>query len=51
MYQDICRTNQSVEDMVFCEMLGGMADVSNEILDGFYFDNDFVGGKEVKLEV
>lgn len=51
VYQDICRTNQSVEDMVFCEMLGGMADVSNEILDGFYFDNDFVGGKEVKLEV
>lgn len=42
---------ESLEDILFYNMLNGMCDVSKDILEGFYFDNDFVGGKEIKLEI
>ena len=42
---------ESLEDNLFYNMLDGMCNVSNDILEGFYFDNDFVGGKEIKLEI
>lgn len=42
---------ESLEDILFYSMLNGMCDVSKDILEGFYFDNDFVGGKEIKLEI
>lgn len=43
--------SESIEDRIFYNMLDGMADVSENILKGFYFDNDFVGGREVKVEI
>ena len=42
---------ESLEDILFYNMLNGMCDVSEDILEGFYFDNDFVGGKEIGLEL
>ncbi len=42
---------ESIEDIIFYNMLNGMCDVSKDILKGFYFDNDFVGGKEIELEI
>lgn len=42
---------ESIEDVTFYNMLNGMCDVSKEILKGFCFDNDFVGGKEIELEI
>lgn len=38
---------ESIEDIIFYNMLNGMCNVSKDILRGFYFDNDFVGGKEI----
>lgn len=43
--------SESIEDRIFYNMLDGMADVSENLLKGFYFDNDFVGGREVKVEI
>lgn len=42
---------ESLEDNLFYNMLNGMCNVSKDILGGFYFDNDFVGGKEIQLEI
>lgn len=42
---------ESLEDNLFCNVLNGICNVSNDILEEFYFDNDFVGGKEIKLEI
>lgn len=42
---------ESLEDNLFYNMLNGMCNVSKDILEGFYFDNDFVGGKEIQLEI
>lgn len=42
---------ESLKDNLFCNVLNGICNVSNDILEGFYFDNDFVGGKEIKLEI
>lgn len=42
---------ESIEDIIFYNMLNGMCDVSKDILKGFYFNNDFVGGKEIELEI
>ena len=42
---------ESLEYNLFCNVLNGICNVSNDILEGFYFDNDFVGGKEIKLEI
>lgn len=42
---------ESLEDNLFYNMLNGMCNVSKDILKGFYFDNDFVGGKEIQLEI
>lgn len=42
---------ESLEDNLFCNVLNGICNVSNDILEGFYFDNDFVGGKEIKLKI
>ena len=42
---------ESLEDILFYNMFNGMCDVSKDILEGFYFDNDFVGGKELCLEI
>ena len=42
---------ESIEDIIFYNMLNGMCNVSKDILRGFYFDNDFVGGKEIELEI
>lgn len=42
---------ESLEDNLFYNILNGICNVSNDILEGFYFDNDFVGGKEIKLEI
>lgn len=42
---------ESIEDIIFYNMLNGMCNVSKDILKGFYFDNDFVGGKEIELEI
>ena len=41
---------EGVEDVLFYNMLNGECNVSDSILAGFYFDNDFVGGREVQLE-
>lgn len=32
---------------IIWNVLNGICDVSKDILKGFYFDNDFVGGKEI----
>ena len=42
---------ESLEDNLFYNMLNGMCNISKDILKGFYFDNDFVGGKEIMLEI
>lgn len=42
---------ESIEDIIFYNMLNGMCNVSKDILRGFYFDNDFVGGKEIVVEI
>ena len=42
---------ESIEDIIFYNMLNGMCNVSKDILKGFYFDNDFVGGKEIVVEI
>lgn len=42
---------ESLEDNLFYNMLNGMCNVSKDILEGFYFDNDFVDGKEIMLEI
>lgn len=42
---------ESLEDNLFYNMLNGMCNVSKDILEEFYFDNDFVGGKEIMLEI
>ena len=42
---------EDLEDYLFYSLLNGMSDVSHDILKGFYFDNDFVGGAEVELEL
>lgn len=39
------------QEKLFYHMLDGMAGVSKDILEGFYFDNDFVGGREMRLEI
>lgn len=40
---------ESLEDILFFNMLNGMCNISRNILEGFYFDNDFIGGKEIEL--
>ena len=42
---------ESLEDILFFNMLNGMCNISKDILEGFYFDNDFIGGKEIVLEI
>lgn len=42
---------ESLEDNLFYNMLNDMCNVSKDILKGFYFDNDFVGGKEIEIEI
>ena len=42
---------EDLEDYLFYSLLNGMSDVSHDILKEFYFDNDFVGGAEVELEL
>lgn len=42
---------ESLEDILFFDMLNGMCNISKNILEGFYFDNDFIGGKEIELEI
>lgn len=42
---------ESLEDNLFYNMLNSMCNISKDILKGFYFDNDFVGGKEIMLEI
>lgn len=42
---------ESLEDILFFNMLNGMCNISKNILEGFYFDNDFIGGKEIELEI
>lgn len=42
---------ESLEDILFFNMLNGMCNISKDILEGFYFDNDFIGGKEIELEI
>lgn len=37
--------------MMFYTAVSGKCEISRGILDGFYFDNDFVGGREVGLEI
>lgn len=49
--QDMVDRRESMEDMLFFNALSGMCDVSENILEGFYFDNDFVSGREVQLEI
>ena len=49
--QDMVDRKESMEDMLFFNALSGMCDVSEDILAGFYFDNDFVGGREEQLEI
>lgn len=42
---------ESLEDNLFYNMLNSMCNISKDILKGFYFDNDFVGGKEIMVEI
>lgn len=42
---------ESLEDILFFNMLNGMCNISKNILEGFYFDNDFIGGEEIELEI
>ncbi|MDO4188985.1 MAG: hypothetical protein Q4D29_08325 [Lachnospiraceae bacterium] len=46
-----CEANMGVEVTLFELFLNGAVDYADNILDGFYFDNDFCGSKEVKLEL
>ncbi len=46
----IMKTNNTIEEKLFYHILNGMADISKEILEGFYFDNDFIGGREIGVE-
>lgn len=49
--KNIVDRRESMEDILFHNALSGMCDISENILAGFYFDNDFVGGREVELEI
>lgn len=60
IYQEVLKEKKSdsvedgtetMEDILFYQMLDGCADVSKDILKGFYFDNDFVGGRDVPIEM
>ena len=42
---------EGLEDNLFYQALNGMCEVSENILRGFYFDNDFVGKREIKIEI
>ena len=46
----IMKINNMIEEKLFYNILNGMADISKEILEGFYFDNDFIGGREIGIE-
>ena len=46
----IMKINNMIEEKLFYNILNGMADISKEILEGFYFDNDFIGGREICVE-
>lgn len=48
---DARRGADGIEAAVYHALLDGGAQVAPEILQGFYFDNDMVGTKEVPLEV
>lgn len=40
-----------LQDEIFFEFLNGKAMVSDDILKGFYFDNDFIGSQEIEVEI
>ena len=40
-----------LQDEIFFEFLNGKAIVSDDILKGFYFDNDFIGSQEIEVEI
>lgn len=40
-----------LQDEIFFEFLNGKAMVSDDIIKGFYFDNDFIGSQEIEVEI
>ena len=40
-----------LQDEIFFEFLNEKAIVSDDILKGFYFDNDFIGSQEIEVEI
>ena len=40
-----------LQDEIFIEFLNGKAIVSDDILKGFYFDNDYIGSQEIGMEI
>ena len=40
-----------LQDAIFFEFLNEKAIVSDDILKGFYFDNDFIGSQEIEVEI
>lgn len=41
----------SIEAYIYNILVGESCDLSDDVLDGFYFDNDMVGGRELRLGV
>ena len=40
-----------LQDAIFFEFLNEKAIVPDDILKGFYFDNDFIGSQEIEVEI
>ena len=40
-----------LQDEIFFEFLNEKAIVSDDILKGFYFDNDYIGSQEIGMEI
>lgn len=41
----------SIEDMIFDVSLKGKTNISEDICLGFWWDNDYVGKRELKIEI
>ena len=39
----------SIEAYIYNILVGESCDLSDDVLDGFYFDNDMVGGRDEEL--
>ncbi len=42
---------KKLKEILYEELVSGKCDVTENVLEGLYFDNDMVGGRELRLEI